>query len=245
MQRLALGAQSAGNRRIARQVDSLLDRHDRRHRDDVDVAPAGDLLLAAEPVAFDRDPLDAGDARQPERVRDPDRDLVVAGVGGLVSEQDQVVGLGLRLDRPHDRGGGRLWIPFAAVGHEMDRLVDPDRHHVAQLLLGLRRAERQHGARAAVLLDQADRLLGAALLVRADREPEVSSLDRLLVVGQGDLAAGQRHALDADEDVHERTRELSGSKIGVEPATATVTGYCSPMYCTSSCSPSLACSGGR
>ena len=75
-----------------------------------------------------------------------------------------------------------------------------------------------------MLLDQPDRLLGATLLVGADREPEVAGLDRALVLGQRDLAAGQRDPLDAHEDVHERTRELSGSKIGVEPATATVTG---------------------
>ena len=33
-----------------------------------------------------------------------------------------------------------------------------------------------------------------------------------------------RHALDADEDVHERMRVFSGSNSGVAPATATVTG---------------------
>ena len=39
-----------------------------------------------------------------------------------------------------------------------------------------------------------------------------------------DLAARQRDALDADEDPHERIRAFSGSKIGVEPTTSTVTG---------------------
>ena len=96
-----------------------------------------------------------------------------------------------------------------------------------------------------MLLDDPDGLLDAALLVRADREAEVAGLDRALVAGEDDLAAGDRHALDADEDVHERMRVFSGSKIGVEPATATVTGYCSAMYSTASCSPSRACSGGR
>ena len=106
----------------------------------------------------------------------------------------------------------------------MDRAVDADRHHVAQLLLGLGRSKRQHRARAAVLLDEPDRLLGAALLVRADREAEMAGRDRPLVVGEDDLAAGQRHPLDADEDVHERTRVLSGSNTGVESLLATVTG---------------------
>ena len=43
-------------------------------------------------------------------------------------------------------------------------------------------------------------------------------------VGQHDRAARHRHPLGADEDVHDRIRSFSGSKIGVEPATATVTG---------------------
>ena len=38
---------AAGHRRVARQVEALLDGHDRRQRHVVDVAPAGDLLLAA------------------------------------------------------------------------------------------------------------------------------------------------------------------------------------------------------
>ena len=75
-----------------------------------------------------------------------------------------------------------------------------------------------------MLLDQPDRLLGPALLVRADGEAEVPGLDRALVVGQRRLAAGERDPLDADEDVHDRTRLLSGSNSGVESAEATVTG---------------------
>ena len=41
------------------------------------------------------------------------------------------------------------------------------------------------------------------------------------------------------------TRSLSGSNSGVEPATATVTGYCSPRYSTASRLPSTAYSAGR
>ena len=78
-----------------------------------------------------------------------------------------------------------------------------------------------------MLLDQADRLLGAALLVGADREAEVARRDRALIVGEHDLATREGHALYADEDVHraqERTRELSGSNTGVESFVTTVTG---------------------
>ena len=62
----------------------------------------------------------------------------------------------------------------------MDAAVDPDRHQVAQLLLGLGRSERQRDRLAAVGLDQPDRLLGAALLVRRHGEAEMARLDRLL-----------------------------------------------------------------
>src|SRR6185312_8806678 len=63
-------------------------------------------------------------------------------------------------------------------------------------------------------LHQPDRLLGGALLVGAHRESQVPGLDRLLVLGEGDLAAGERHPLDADQDVHElisaRRRLMTG-----------------------------------
>ena len=164
-----------------------------------------------------------------------DADLVAAGVGRLVAEDDQVGRLGLGLDHLDERGRRRLRVPVGAVGLEQDRAVGAERHRVAQLLLGLGRAERHHRRRAAVGLDDPHRLLDAALLVRADREAEVAGLDRALVLGEDDLAAGQRHALDADEDVHhDRMRLFSGSKIGVDPATATVTGNRSAMYSTAS-----------
>src|SRR5262245_32646534 len=44
---------------------------------------------------------------------------------------------------------------------------------------------------------------------------------------------------------HERILALSGSNRGVEPTTATLTGYCSPRYSTSSGAPTFATSGGR
>ena len=127
-------------------------------------------------------------------------------------------------DRLDDRARRRLRVPLLAVGDEVDRAVDPERHRVAELLLRLRRAEREDDRLAAVRLDQPDRLLDAALLVRADREPEVLRLDRLRVLGEDDLAARHRDALDADEDPHERILVFSGSKIGAEPTTSIVTG---------------------
>ncbi len=127
----------------------------------------------------------------------------------------------------------------------MDGAVRAERHRVAELLLGLGRPEREDDRLAAVRLDQPDGLLDAALLVRADREAEVLRLDRLRVLGEDDLPARHRHPLDADEDPHDRILEFSGSKIGAEPATSTVTGYCSPMYSTASRVPTCACSGGR
>jgi hypothetical protein len=52
-----------------------------------------------------------------------------------------------------------------------------------------------------VLLDEPQRLLDSALLVRADREAEVAGVDLLLVCGERDPRAGFRDALDADRDV--------------------------------------------
>src|SRR4029079_4889278 len=108
-----------------------------------------------------------------------------------------------------------------------------------------RGTEGQDGGRAALFLDDPNGLLDPALLVRADRVAEELRIDRLAVRGQHDPAARLRHALDADQDVHDRMRVLSGSNSGVEPATATVTGYCSPRYSTSSGVPTFATSGGR
>jgi hypothetical protein len=52
-----------------------------------------------------------------------------------------------------------------------------------------------------VTLDEPQRLLDRALLVRADREAEVAGVDLLLVDGERDPRAGLRDALDADGDV--------------------------------------------
>jgi hypothetical protein len=91
-------------------------------------------------------------------------------------------------------------------------------------VIRLGRAEREHDRLTSVGLDQPDGLLDAALLVRADREPEVPGLDLLRVVREHDAPARQRHALYTNENLHERILAFSGSKIGVAPATATVTG---------------------
>ena len=122
----------------------------------------------------------------------------------------------LGLDRLGDRGRGRRPGPTpAAVGLEQDRPLDPDRHRVAELLLGRGRPERQDGRRPALRLDDPDGLLDAALLVRADREPQEARVDGLAVGGQHDPAAGLGHALDADEDVHGVRRPDPGV-VGVE-----------------------------
>ena len=142
---------------------------------------------------------------QPERVGDPDRDLVVAGVGRLVAEQDQVGQLGRRPARspPTIAAAVACGSHSPAVGDQVDRPVDPDRHHVAQLLLRLRRAQRQHRARSPPCCSISRTASSArALLVRADGEAEVAGGDRPLVLGQHDLAARQRNPLDAHQHVH-------------------------------------------
>src|ERR1035437_519850 len=129
----------------------------------------------------------------------------------------------------------------------MDRPVDSERHRVAKLLDGLRWAERQDHRLASVRLNQPDGLFDTALLVRAHGEPEVTRLQGLPVTCEDHPPSGERHTLGADQNPerHERMRWFSGSKTGVGPATATVTGYSSPMYSTARPAPGTACSGGR
>jgi hypothetical protein len=182
------------------------------------------LALATDRCPVHADPLDPVDRGQPERVGDPDRHLVVAGIGGLVAEQQQVELGAVGAHGVDDCRRRRLRVPLAAVGDQVDAAVHADGHHVAQLLLGLGGSEREHHGLPPMRFDQPDRLLGGALLVRAHRKPQVSGLDGLLVLGEGDLAAGERHPLDADEDVHERTRAFSASNTGVASLVATVTG---------------------
>src|SRR5262245_24551751 len=248
---LLLRPQPARHGRVPRQFEALLHAEDGRERQLVRLPAAARRLPPREDratIVAEPQLLDPADDRPAQRHGDAHADLVVARVGRLVAEHDQVEGAVdglLRLDRLLDRGRRRDGIPLAAVRLEQDRAVDADRHRVAELLLGRRGPERQHGRRAALLLDDPDRLLDAALLVRADRVAEEPGVDRLPVRGQDDAPSRLRHALHTDEDVHDRMRMLSGSKSGVEPATATVTGYCSPRYSTSSGVPALATSGGR
>src|SRR3954452_25420028 len=108
----------------------------------------------------------------------------------------------------------------------MHAAVAAVRERVTNLLLGLGGPERQHRHLAAVVLHEPHRLLDPALLVRRDHEAEVARLERLLVGRQDLLAAGERHALDADEDPHAGTgapsrraaltRALSGSSSAAE-----------------------------
>ena len=164
-------------------------------------------------------------------MRHADPDLVAARVGRLVAEEEEVERL-LGANRLDDRGRSRLRVPLLALRLEEDAAVGADRHAIAELLLRLGRSQRQHDDLAPLGLDDAHRLLDRALLVRRDREAEVLRLERLCVVGEHHLPAGDRDALDGDEDPHERILSLSGSNGGREPTTSTVTGYSSSMYWT-------------
>ena len=76
-----------------------------------------------------------------------------------------------------DRRRRRLRVPLLPVGLHEDGAIGADRHAVAELLLGLRRPEREHDDLAAARLDDPSGLLDRALLVRADREAEVARLE--------------------------------------------------------------------
>ena len=224
---LAPGAHAPRHRRVPRQVEPFENGDDCRQGQLVDVAASTLFLLTSRNATVDADALQPGRARPTERVRHAKPDLKAAGIGGLVAEEDEVEGAGSSLVGSHgcdDRAGGRLGIPLLAVGDEVDPPRDADRHRVAQLLLGIRRPEREHDGVAPEVLPESHGLLDPALLVRADREAEMLRLDRLLVVGEHDPATRHRYALDADEGLHERILSFSGSNGAVAPATATVTG---------------------
>ena len=187
--------------------------------------------------------LDAVDDRTAERPGDADADLEPARVGRLVAEQDEVErsrrSASSARDGRHERAGGGLRRrgPGPSIVDE-DGPVDADRDGVAQLLVGLGRADGQHGARPAVLLDEADRLLDRALLVRAGREAEVLRVDAagrpavsvMRAPGAGTRLTQARTRRPSGIGGQRFIRASSGSNSGVLPATATRTGYWSSMY---------------
>ena len=77
----------------------------------VHIAATGYLLLAADHAVLGRDALDPGHAGQAERVGHANRHLIVAGVRGLVAEEDQVVLVLIGADRLDDCRRRRLADP--------------------------------------------------------------------------------------------------------------------------------------
>ena len=216
-----------GQGRITRKVDPLLDGHDRRHRKPVDLESGVGLTTGDHRLTFDIDALDPAHYRPTQGVGHSDSHLVPTGIGRFVAEEDEIEPAisGLEFFGPGDEGGSRrLRVPIGSVGRQQYRLVCAHRHGIAKLFLGLRRAEGHHDHGPAVLLLDTDRLLDGALLVRAGRERQVSSVDRLSIVGEDDAGTRSRDPLDADEGPHPFIRASSGSNSGVEPATATFTG---------------------
>ena len=164
-----LRPQPAGQRGEPRQVDPLLDRdHGGSGTSKTSQPPAASPPRDRQ-AAVDLDPLDPGHAGQAERRRDAHRHLVAAGVRRLVAEQQQVEA-SLR-HRVGDRGGGRGRVELLAVRLQQDPGADPHRERVSQLLGRGRGPERRDGRRAAVRLDEPQRLLDRALLVRAIVKP--------------------------------------------------------------------------
>ena len=134
-------------------------------------------------------------------MREPDADLVVAGVGRLVAQQHQVVPV--RPDLGGDGGRGRDRAELAAVGLQQHRPPGAEREGAAELLDRRLGSQGQHGHRAARPLGDLHRLLDRAFLVRADGEPGHPGVDLLPVRGHRDLAAHGGDALDADENLHD------------------------------------------
>ncbi len=190
--------------------------------------PNGPSAMGHGDPVEDLDVADPGGHRAAERVGQPDPDLEVAGVGGVVAEQHEVVRAPLRLvvaDHGRDLGGHVARSVAGRVGDDVGRGRAAQRQRGAQLVGGLGRAEGQHGRLSPGRGRDLHGQLHGAQLVVADREADVPAVDPLAVRGQQHLARGVRHPLQADEDVgHDLIRSLSGSKSGVASIEPTVTG---------------------
>ena len=138
-------------------------------------------------------------------MRHSDSDLEAAGVCGFVSEQQQVEGAIGSLD-PGDGGGEGsrcpLRVPVDILDRDQHQVVGTDAGRIAELLLGLGRAEGHHCDLASVRLDDLDGLLDGTLLVGAGGEPQVGCVDGLAVGCDVDPGARSGHTLDADENSH-------------------------------------------
>jgi hypothetical protein len=135
-------------------------------------------------------------------VREPDADLVVAGISRLVAQQHQVIPVRPDLGGDGGRGGDRA--ELAAVRLQQHRPPGAERESAAELLDRRLWSQGQHRDGAARPLGDLHRLLDRAFLVRADGEPGHPGVDVLAVRGHRDLAAHGRDALDADEYLHDR-----------------------------------------
>ena len=85
-----LGLHPSDDRRVARRHAALGDRDDGRRGQLEDLVALRAGAACGDGVAVDRDIRDAGEDRPLERVREPDTDLEVAGVGGVGAHQHQV-----------------------------------------------------------------------------------------------------------------------------------------------------------
>ena len=133
------GPHAAGHRRVARQVEALEHRHDGGQRQRVDVAAAARLLLAAHaappstatplrPVAHGRPSARA--TRRPTWKPPESADSLPKKI-----RSNGPVAASSARDRRGDRGRGRLRIPLAAVGLEVDgaaRCPSPSRRAAAR-----------------------------------------------------------------------------------------------------------------
>ena len=91
LDRRLLGPHPPRQRGVAGKVDPLFDRDHGRQPELEQLVPAPELPSCPEGRLLDLEVLDARGTRPPEGVGDADADLVVAGVGRLVAEQDEVV----------------------------------------------------------------------------------------------------------------------------------------------------------
>ncbi|MEY9258740.1 hypothetical protein ABH903_001762 [Brevibacterium epidermidis] len=165
-----------------------------------------------------------------EVVGQADPDLEIAGIGGIITGEDEIEGLprlGAIADDITDDLRNILGGEHGRVGRlDEDAVVRSHRHGRSQLLDRLGGTESERRDRPTGLGRGLDRELDGALLVRGHGVAEPGFVDPAAGGIKGDGTGDIGDAFDADEDVHGylRMHSLSGSNSGVESTDATVTG---------------------
>ncbi len=201
-----LGLHPAGDRRVARLDAALEHGDDRGQRHLVGLVAVGAVAAGDHRAVLDRRPGDAVDDRPAELVGQPDADLEVAGVGGVVAEQHQVVRRRASWSRTTRRSRARRRPGRSATASASTWVaaVQPRASAVRSCSTASASPSGQHGRRALGRRGDLHGQLDRALLVRADGEAGEAAVDGLPSSVSTTSPAESGDPLDADQHVGHR-----------------------------------------